>query len=65
MAKDIDKKIYKTGYRSEIDKFFHEFDEKRTTLPPSRIQEVKKHQAIFHKRDCPVEPEKPMDWAEF
>ena len=61
----IDKKVYKTGYVSELDKFFHEFDEKRTQYSESRMEEVRKHQAIFHKRDNPVDPENSDIWESF
>lgn len=65
MADKIDKKIYRNGYQSEIDRFFHEFDEKRTEMPISRINEVRKHAAIFKKRDNKVEPEQPIGWDKF
>ena len=39
------------NYRSEFDKFFHDFDNKRTTIPKSRKAEVEKHRKIFEKRD--------------
>lgn len=53
------------NYRSEFDIFFHEFDKKRKKFPESRIQEEKKYQAIFKKRDHAVEPEQAAIWKDF
>lgn len=58
-------KSKKTGFRSEIDIFFHEFDKNRTQLPASRKAEIAKHQKIFYKRDKPVEEKKDPVWQEF
>ena len=52
-------------YQSEIDKFFHEFDEKRTNFPEARLLELKKHKAIFKKRDEPTESDKSPVWQDF
>lgn len=58
-------KTYKSGYQSEIDKFFHEFDEKRKQDPIARVQEINKFKPIFEKRDFPIEEEKPQIWKDF
>lgn len=65
MSKGIDKKVYKSGYISEIDKFFHEFDRNRIEFPESRKQEVKKYQAIFNRRDHAIEDEPAQGWEKF
>lgn len=53
------------NYRSEFDIFFHEFDSKRKKLPESRIKEIKKHEAIFKKRDNAIEEEDNTIWKDF
>ncbi|MFO1257413.1 MAG: CBU_0585 family protein [Gammaproteobacteria bacterium] len=60
-----DKKVYKSGYISEIDKFFHEFDRNRIEFPESRKQEVRKYQAIFNRRDYAIEVEPVQGWEKF
>ena len=49
-SSDVTKTI-KTGFTSEIDRFFHEFDLNRTVFPASRLEEIKKAQIIADKRD--------------
>ncbi len=58
-------KQIKTGYQSEIDEFFHDFDKNRTQFPKSRHDEIKKHDAIFKKRDHAVEEENSNLWEGF
>lgn len=59
------KKIQKTGYQSEIDQFIREFNQKRTKIPPSVEKEIKKHQAIFAKRDIVATESESLIWKDF
>ncbi|MFI4937026.1 MAG: CBU_0585 family protein [Candidatus Berkiellales bacterium] len=59
------KKIYRTGYISEIDAFLREFDQKRTKFPESRRKEVEKFKKIFAKRDGTVQEQADFIWKEF
>jgi hypothetical protein len=65
MSKGIDKKIHKSGFVSEIDKFFHDFDLNRTDFPESRKNEVKKYQSIFNRRDHAIEEAPSKGWQDF
>lgn len=58
-------KRYKTGFQSEIDAFFHDFDKKRKGFPPARLEEIKKHQAIALKRDHAIEDQPSKLWEGF
>lgn len=44
-------KTIKTGFVSEIDQFFHNFDKNRASLPASRLEEIRKYKVITYKRD--------------
>lgn len=55
---DKENAIYRKGYMSELDRFFHDFDKNRTDFPPSRLKEVAKHQRIFEMRDLPKKSSK-------
>ena len=59
------KKLLKNNFQSEIDQFFHQFDKNRSEMPFSRLQEVRKHLAIFNKRDNKVEPKPCVEWKDF
>ena len=59
------RKMIKTGFQSEIDQFFHNFDKNRQTFPPARIKEVEKHKIIFDKRDNPKQEDKQELWKGF
>lgn len=60
----VAKKKKPEGYRSELDIFFHHFDEHRQ-LPQSRLDEIKKHESIAFKRDNPVEQSTSSLWERF
>lgn len=61
---------FKTGYKSELDSFYHEFNDQRKNKKdwlenPLRVKELKKHQAIFNKRDYAVEETSNLPWENF
>lgn len=58
-------KLKKEGYQSELDAFFHQFDDKRNEFPQSRLNEIQKHRVLFNKRDNPVEEETSKLWSGF
>jgi hypothetical protein len=58
-------KTIKTGYQSDIDAFFHEFDEKRKEQSIARVAEINKFAPIFAKRDHPSEEEESKIWEGF
>lgn len=57
--------LYRTGYVSEIDQFLREFDQNRSDLPQSRLQEVKKFSKIYAKRDKVIEEPDNHIWKDF
>lgn len=59
------KKIYRSGYISEIDRFLRDFDENRTELPLARQMEQARHQQIAAKRDGIVEQPDNFIWKDF
>ncbi len=58
---------FKTGYQSELDKFYHSYNEQRKDwlANPLRVKELKKHQAIFDKRDYVVDKKSENMWKDF
>ena len=58
---------FKTGYISELDKFYHGYNKQRKDWlsNPLRVQEMNKHEAIFDKRDNPVEKKAENLWKDF
>jgi hypothetical protein len=61
----MEKKIYRTGYMSEIDIFLKDFDQKRKQFPASRQKEIEKHQKIFAKRDQVLPEDENPIWQGF
>jgi hypothetical protein len=59
------KKIQRTGFQSDIDLFLQDFNKNRTKIPASVQKEVKKHQAIFAKRDGVVDEKESAIWKDF
>ena len=56
----------KYGHQSELDLFFHDYQVKQhPSSNPLREQEIRKHQALFHKRDNPVEVPISKIWQDF
>lgn len=58
---------FKTGYQSELDKFYHGYNEQRKDwlANPLRVKELKKHQEIFDKRDYVVDKKSEKVWKDF
>lgn len=58
---------FKSGYRSELDAFYHEYNEKRKDWleNPRRVKEITRHQEIFEKRDYSVEKKTEILWKNF
>lgn len=58
---------YKTGYQSELDRFYHNYNKERKDwlANPLRVKELKKHQAIFNKRDNPTPAQPEKLWKNF
>ncbi len=58
---------FKTGYQSEIDNFYHGFNERRKDwlANPLRVKELNKHRAIFNKRDYSVDKQSENLWKDF
>ena len=57
---DIDK-----AYVSPYDRFLFEFDATHEKSA-SQLKEIKKHQAIFERRDVPIQSDLPSNaWTDF
>jgi hypothetical protein len=58
---------FKTGYKSELDSFYHKYNEERKDwlANPLRVKELNKHQAIFNKRDYLVDKKSETLWKDF
>jgi hypothetical protein len=58
---------FKSGYTSELDKFYHAYNEQRKDwlANPLRVKELDKHRAIFNKRDHAVEKNSENLWKDF
>lgn len=61
------KATLKKGFRSEFDKFYHGFNQKRSDYleNPLRDKEINKHDAIFSKRDKAIEDPESKIWKDF
>lgn len=58
-------KLKKQGYQSELDLFFHSFDENREEFPESRLDESEMYRIIFEKRDTPFDEPISKIWSRF
>ncbi len=58
---------FKTGYQSDLDKFYHDYNQNRKDWldNPLRVKELNKHQPIFNKRDYVVEKSSDNLWPNF
>jgi hypothetical protein len=62
------KATLKTGYQSELDLFFHGFNQDRQSRwleNPLRKKEIIKHEALFKKRDMSVDLPESKVWQDF
>lgn len=59
------KEIIRKGFISELDYFLKKFDKEHPLYGQSRLEEIKKHQAIALKRDTVVVEDKPLIWEKF